>query len=88
MTGLDSSTTASLFESIAESANPEGRNVWVALNSGQSPNLKTVLKYINQRAASRNLDSQDDAIFEESKVSKRYSRSTSRVTNVNRTAGD
>ena len=88
MTGLDSSTTVSLFESIAESANSEGRTVWVALSSGQSPNLKTVLKYINQRATSQSLDSHDDAIFEESKVSKRCSPLTSRVTNVNRTDDD
>lgn len=74
MTGPDNSTTVSLFESIAEIANLESRTVLVIMNSGQSPNLKTALKYINQRAASRNLDSQDDAIFDDAKVSKRCSQ--------------
>ena len=70
MTGLDRSTPVSLFESIAETANFEGCTIGVILSSGQSPNLKSALKYINQRATSSSLDSQDDAIFEESKVSK------------------
>ena len=70
MSGPDSGTTVSLFESIADSASNESRTVLVTLNSGQSPNLKTALKYINQRATSQNLDSQDDTDFEESKVSK------------------
>lgn len=70
MTGPDNSTIASLFESIAENANLEGRIVFVPLSSGQSPNLKTALKYINQRATSQNLDSQDDAVFNDAKVSK------------------
>ena len=70
MTGPDNSTIASLFEYIAESANLEGRTVFVALSSGQSPNLKTALKYINQRATSQNLDSQDDAVLNDAKVSK------------------
>ena len=77
MTGLDSSVTISLFDSIAESVNLEGRTAWVALSSGQSPNLKTALKYVNQRATSRSLDSQDDAVFEESKVRKWRSPLTS-----------
>ena len=70
MTGPDNSKIASLFESIAESANLEGRTVFVGLSSGRSPNLKTALKYINQRATSQNLDSQDDAVFNDAKVSK------------------
>ena len=71
MTGPDNSTIKSLFESIAKIANLEGRTLFVALSSGQSPNLKTALKYINQRATSRNLESQDDAVFNDAKVSKR-----------------
>ena len=77
MTGPDNSTTVSLFESIAEIANLEVRTVLVTLSSGQSPNLKTTLKYINQRATSQNLDSQDDAIFDEAKVSNSRSQSMS-----------
>ncbi len=73
MTGADSSKTVSLFESIAETANLESRTLLVTLSSGQSPNLKTALKYINQRATSQNLDLQDDVIFDDVKVSKRCS---------------
>ncbi|CAD6583165.1 MAG: hypothetical protein ASARMPREDX12_001195 [Alectoria sarmentosa] len=71
VTGPDNSTTVSLFESIAEIANLEVRTIWVTLSSGQSPNLKTTLKYINQRATSRNLDSQDDAILDEANDGRR-----------------
>ena len=78
MTGPDSSTTVSFFGSIAESANLEARTVLVTLSSAQSPNLKTALKYINQSATSQNLDSQDDAILDESKVSDRRSQLLSR----------
>ena len=73
MTGADNSTTVPLFESIAECANLESRTLLVTLNSEQSPNLKTALKYINQRATSRNLDSQDEITFDDVKVSKRCS---------------
>lgn len=69
MTGADSSTTISLFDTIAESANFESRIVLVTLSSGQSPNLKTALKYINQHVACQTLDSEDDALFDEVKVS-------------------
>lgn len=71
VTGPDDSVTASLFDSIAESANLECRTVLVTLSSGQSPNLKTVLKYINQRATSQKLDSQNDALFDEAKDGRR-----------------
>lgn len=74
MTGPDNSTIVSLFESIAKKANIEGRTLFVTLSSGQSPNLKTALKYLNQRATSQNLDSQDDALFNNAKVSKRCIR--------------
>ena len=70
MTGPDSSAIVSLFESIADSASLEHRTVLVTLSSGQSPNLKIALKYINQCATSQNLDSQDDADPDELKVSK------------------
>lgn len=73
MTGADNSKTVSLFGSIAETANLESRTLLVTLSSGQSPNLKTALKYINQRATSQNLDSQDDVIFDDVKVSRRCS---------------
>lgn len=66
--------TVSLLESIMESANLEGRTIMVTLSSGQSPNLKTALKYINQGAASQNFDPQDDTIFDEAKVSKHRSQ--------------
>ena len=70
MTGPDSSTTVPLFESIADDASLESRTVLVTLSSGQSPNLKTALKYINQCATSQNLDSEDDSGPDETKVSK------------------
>lgn len=73
MTGPDNSTTSSLFESLAESLDLEGRTILVSLSSGQSPNLKTALKFINQSAASQNPDFRDEAIFNESQVSKRRS---------------
>lgn len=69
MTGPNSSTTLSLFESIADVVNRESRTVSVTLSSAQSPNLKTALNYINQRATSQNLDSDDDTLFNESRVS-------------------
>ena len=70
MTGPDSSATVPLFESIEESASLESRSLLVTLSSGQSPNLKTALKYINQFATSQKLDSRDDADPDELKVSK------------------
>ena len=69
MTGPDSSTTLSLFESIADVVNRESRTVLVTLSSAQSPNLKAALNFINQHATSQNLDSDDDALFDESRVS-------------------
>ncbi len=70
MTGPESSASVSLFGSIAESANLEGRTILIPLSSGQSSNLKTALKYINQCALSQNIDSSDDSILVESRVSK------------------
>lgn len=69
MTGPDSSTTLSLFESIADVVNRESRTVLVTLSSAQSSNLKTALNYINQRATSQDLDSDDNTLFNESRVS-------------------
>ena len=61
--------TVSLFDSIARNANLQCRTVSVVLSSEQSPNLKTAIKCINQRATSRNSDLENDAPDDENKVS-------------------
>ena len=61
--------TVSLFDSIARSANLQCRTISVVLSSEQSPNLKTAIKCINQRATSQNPDPEDEAPVDENKVS-------------------
>ena len=61
--------TVSLFDSIARSANLQCRTILVVLSSEQSPNLKSAIKYINQRATSRNPEPEDEAPVDEHKVS-------------------
>ncbi|KAM0799315.1 origin recognition complex subunit 3 N-terminus-domain-containing protein [Usnea florida] len=70
-TGPDKSMTVSLFDSIARNANLQCRTALVVLSSEQSPNLKTAIKCINQRATSRNPDPEDDAPIDENKNGRR-----------------
>ena len=59
VTGPDNGTTA-YFPSIAERVNLEQRSVLIGLDSGQSPNLKTVLRCINQIFTNQPLEDDGD----------------------------
>ena len=62
MQGPENSASVSLFDSLAENLSNLDDFLCITLTSGQSPNLKTVLRYINQAATSQT-DASDEANF-------------------------
>jgi len=68
VSGPDSSGSSELFESIGKSVNAQERAISIALSSGQSPNLKTILKYINQHATSQTMALDEETAMNGSKV--------------------
>lgn len=53
VSGPESSNSSALFESLEETVNLQERVIMITVSSGQSPNLKTVLKHINQHATNQ-----------------------------------
>ncbi|KAK0515982.1 hypothetical protein JMJ35_002016 [Cladonia borealis] len=64
VSGPNNGSSAKLFESIMQRVHVRHRAILVALSSGQSPNLKTVLKYINQHARTQTLESDEDTVID------------------------
>ena len=68
MSGPNNGASARLFASIMQIVNVQHRAILIALSSGQSPNLKTVLKYINQHARSQMLENDEDTVIDGAEV--------------------
>lgn len=64
MAGPSSTSHTGLFGSIMEKVRREELMTAVALESSQTFNLKSALKYINQYATNRTLDVADEEVFE------------------------
>ena len=66
--GPGSGASLDLFESIMETVNVRERAILINLSSGQCPNLKTVLKYMNQHATSQALNVDEEVGTDGAKV--------------------
>ena len=61
------------FQSVGKCVNLEERAVLVELSSGQCPNLKITLNFINQRATSQTMED-DDVLVNGNKVADDHQR--------------
>jgi len=68
VSGPDNSSSSDIFNSIGGSVNVHKRAISITLSSGQSPNLKTVLKYINQYATSQAMALDEETVMNGAKV--------------------
>lgn len=63
-----SNSAALHFQSVVDRINVEERAVLVELSSGQCPNLKTTLKYINQHITSQVVENDEEIILNGKRV--------------------